>query len=60
MTAPLFVAEKGDPLAGGARGWIMRATEERRKERSQPGEAVNDRQSPNTAGHVPVTSPGWR
>lgn len=37
----------------------MRVGQETRKERSQFGEAINDCQSPNTAGHVSVST-GWR
>ncbi|OAD57333.1 hypothetical protein WN48_02259 [Eufriesea mexicana] len=60
-TEPLryYDYENEDFVAGRVRGQSMRVGEETRKERSQFGEAVNDCRSPNTAGHVSVST-GWR
>lgn len=47
--------ETGRRVTGrGTKKWSMRASEEKRKARSQLDEAVNDWESPNTAGHVAV------
>lgn len=53
------LTENDDFVAGRVRGQSMRVGQETREERSQFGEAINDCQSPNAAGHVSVST-GWR